>query len=311
MKLDDEIVELKEWDAVRVPPGTWRGYEAGPRASDPRHPPNLGEDPRKTHGSATGGLTRDGPSAGPVFGNVNGGREGGSWDKQGPALKGGVLMRRKREEWVVVARQLCGVRAFGRASRAIDFVSDGGVAAGRRIANRERGGHVEQLGAWRSMGTAVADGIPVKKHLLPLDRAAWRSFARSQTVGASGSAMFSTALGSSRDFDESRDVRCRGRVVNTRAPIREEAGRPSSSRLTNTHSRGRVAHAVNLRRRTDTGSPLSSSTCSPRVVRAVPSRECSPRRSAQPCVSDRSSGRNWSSVVPALRRRRLSRSSPS
>ena len=29
-KLDEEIVELKEWDAVRVPPGTWRGYEAGP-----------------------------------------------------------------------------------------------------------------------------------------------------------------------------------------------------------------------------------------------------------------------------------------
>ena len=33
MKVDDEIVELKEWDAVRVPPGTWRGYEAGRRAS--------------------------------------------------------------------------------------------------------------------------------------------------------------------------------------------------------------------------------------------------------------------------------------
>jgi mannose-6-phosphate isomerase-like protein (cupin superfamily) len=30
MKLDDEIVEVEEWDAVRVPPGTWRGYEAGP-----------------------------------------------------------------------------------------------------------------------------------------------------------------------------------------------------------------------------------------------------------------------------------------
>ncbi len=29
MKLDDEVVELGEWDAVRVPPGTWRGYEAG------------------------------------------------------------------------------------------------------------------------------------------------------------------------------------------------------------------------------------------------------------------------------------------
>jgi mannose-6-phosphate isomerase-like protein (cupin superfamily) len=30
MKLDDQIVELQEWDAVRVPPGMWRGYEAGP-----------------------------------------------------------------------------------------------------------------------------------------------------------------------------------------------------------------------------------------------------------------------------------------
>jgi mannose-6-phosphate isomerase-like protein (cupin superfamily) len=30
MKLDDEIVEVEQWDAVRVPPGTWRGYEAGP-----------------------------------------------------------------------------------------------------------------------------------------------------------------------------------------------------------------------------------------------------------------------------------------
>ena len=30
MKLDDEVVPLREWDAVRVPPGTWRGYEAGP-----------------------------------------------------------------------------------------------------------------------------------------------------------------------------------------------------------------------------------------------------------------------------------------
>ena len=32
MKLDDEIVELRELDAVRVPPGTWRGFEAGPEA---------------------------------------------------------------------------------------------------------------------------------------------------------------------------------------------------------------------------------------------------------------------------------------
>src|SRR6266487_2655344 len=38
MKLDAEIVELKEWDAVCVPPSTWRGYEAGPEGPrDPRH----------------------------------------------------------------------------------------------------------------------------------------------------------------------------------------------------------------------------------------------------------------------------------
>jgi mannose-6-phosphate isomerase-like protein (cupin superfamily) len=30
MKVDDEIVELRQWDAVRVSPGSWRGYEAGP-----------------------------------------------------------------------------------------------------------------------------------------------------------------------------------------------------------------------------------------------------------------------------------------
>jgi len=31
MKVDDEIIDLEEWDAVRVPPGAWRGYEAGPQ----------------------------------------------------------------------------------------------------------------------------------------------------------------------------------------------------------------------------------------------------------------------------------------
>ena len=30
LMLDDEIIDVEEWDAVRVPPGTWRGYEAGP-----------------------------------------------------------------------------------------------------------------------------------------------------------------------------------------------------------------------------------------------------------------------------------------
>jgi mannose-6-phosphate isomerase-like protein (cupin superfamily) len=48
MKLDGEIVDLKELDAVRVPPGTWRGYEAGPEGLEilVMGAPNLGEDPR-------------------------------------------------------------------------------------------------------------------------------------------------------------------------------------------------------------------------------------------------------------------------
>jgi len=48
MKLDDEIVELEEWDAVRVPPGTWRGYEGGPEGLELLvfGAPSLGENPR-------------------------------------------------------------------------------------------------------------------------------------------------------------------------------------------------------------------------------------------------------------------------
>jgi mannose-6-phosphate isomerase-like protein (cupin superfamily) len=48
MKLDDEIVDLEEWDAVRVSPGTWRGYEAGPDGLEMLviGAPNLGGSPR-------------------------------------------------------------------------------------------------------------------------------------------------------------------------------------------------------------------------------------------------------------------------
>jgi mannose-6-phosphate isomerase-like protein (cupin superfamily) len=48
MKLDDEIVDVKEWDVVRVPPGMWRGYEGGPEGLEMLvfGAPNLGEDPR-------------------------------------------------------------------------------------------------------------------------------------------------------------------------------------------------------------------------------------------------------------------------
>jgi len=48
MAVDDEVVELKQWDAVRVPPGSWRGYEAGPEGLELLviGAPNLGDSPR-------------------------------------------------------------------------------------------------------------------------------------------------------------------------------------------------------------------------------------------------------------------------
>jgi uncharacterized cupin superfamily protein len=48
MKVDDEVVELRQWDAVRVSTGAWRGYEAGPDGLEILvvGAPNLGEDPR-------------------------------------------------------------------------------------------------------------------------------------------------------------------------------------------------------------------------------------------------------------------------
>ena len=49
MKVDDEVVELEGWDAVRVPPGMWRGYEAGPEGLEILviGAPSLGDDPRE------------------------------------------------------------------------------------------------------------------------------------------------------------------------------------------------------------------------------------------------------------------------
>jgi mannose-6-phosphate isomerase-like protein (cupin superfamily) len=49
MKVDDEVIDLREWDAVRVPPGTWRGYEAGPEGLELLvvGAPNLGDGTRE------------------------------------------------------------------------------------------------------------------------------------------------------------------------------------------------------------------------------------------------------------------------
>jgi uncharacterized cupin superfamily protein len=48
MAVDDEVVKLRQWDAVRVPPGSWRGYESGPEGLELLviGAPNLGENPR-------------------------------------------------------------------------------------------------------------------------------------------------------------------------------------------------------------------------------------------------------------------------
>ena len=34
VKLDDEIVELGAWDALRIPPGVWRSVEGGPEGAE-------------------------------------------------------------------------------------------------------------------------------------------------------------------------------------------------------------------------------------------------------------------------------------
>ncbi len=34
MKIGDELVDLREWDAVRVPPGVPRGFEGGPDGAE-------------------------------------------------------------------------------------------------------------------------------------------------------------------------------------------------------------------------------------------------------------------------------------
>jgi len=48
MKIDDEVIVINQWDAARVPPGTWRGYEAGAHGLEILviGAPNLG-DPRR------------------------------------------------------------------------------------------------------------------------------------------------------------------------------------------------------------------------------------------------------------------------
>jgi mannose-6-phosphate isomerase-like protein (cupin superfamily) len=48
MAVDDEVFDLRKWDAVRVPPGSWRGYEAGPAGLELLiiGAPNLGDNPR-------------------------------------------------------------------------------------------------------------------------------------------------------------------------------------------------------------------------------------------------------------------------
>src|SRR4051812_29767780 len=49
MKVGEEIFALALWDAVRVPPGAWRGYEAGPEGLEILviGAPNLGDAPRE------------------------------------------------------------------------------------------------------------------------------------------------------------------------------------------------------------------------------------------------------------------------
>ena len=49
MKIDDEVIAINQWDAVGVPAGTWRGYEAGAHGLEILviGAPNLGEATRE------------------------------------------------------------------------------------------------------------------------------------------------------------------------------------------------------------------------------------------------------------------------
>jgi mannose-6-phosphate isomerase-like protein (cupin superfamily) len=56
MKLDDEIVEIGQWDAIRVPPDVMRSFEAGPDGAEilavgaPNTGPNSNDDVEMTPG---------------------------------------------------------------------------------------------------------------------------------------------------------------------------------------------------------------------------------------------------------------------
>jgi quercetin dioxygenase-like cupin family protein len=34
VKIDDEVIDFKQWDAIRVPEGVWRNFEAGPDGAE-------------------------------------------------------------------------------------------------------------------------------------------------------------------------------------------------------------------------------------------------------------------------------------
>jgi quercetin dioxygenase-like cupin family protein len=34
LKLDDEVIELRQWDAIRIAPGIWRNLEGGPEGAE-------------------------------------------------------------------------------------------------------------------------------------------------------------------------------------------------------------------------------------------------------------------------------------
>jgi mannose-6-phosphate isomerase-like protein (cupin superfamily) len=34
LKLDDDILDLEQWDVVRIPTGVWRGFEGGPNGTE-------------------------------------------------------------------------------------------------------------------------------------------------------------------------------------------------------------------------------------------------------------------------------------
>jgi quercetin dioxygenase-like cupin family protein len=137
MNLDGEVVELEAWDAVRVPPGVWRGYEARTAWSSSSSARRTSATTRAAtwRAGATGGATRPTRVEARADDVLERGVAGGSPERRGRA---GRLDRRQRVLHPVTApagaRTTAATRTAG--SGGTEFLLHRPSRAGRRARTR-------------------------------------------------------------------------------------------------------------------------------------------------------------------------------